>query len=85
MSKQTLGFNDIEVNKKEFYASKQAISLSSVNSKNIALFYKVKRDDNSYKSFIGYSRDDVIRSLCIIVHQMSGCIKYFDNGGKNVI
>ena len=39
MSKQTLVFNDIEVNKKDFYASKQAISLNLVNTNNIVISY----------------------------------------------
>ena len=35
--------------------------------------------------FIGYLHDDdVIRPLCIILPQISGYIKYFDNGGKNM-
>ena len=85
MSKQTLKFNDIEVKKKDLYASKQAILLSSVNTKNIIISYRVKLNDNNYKYFIGYSHDhDVIRPLCIILPQMSGYIKYFDNGGKNM-
>ena len=84
MSKQTLKFNDIEVNKKEFYASKQAIPLNSVNINNIIISYMVKHNDNCYKYFIGYLHDDVIRPLRIILPQMSGYIKYFDNGGKNM-
>ena len=32
MSKQTLGFNVIVVNKKDFHASKKAIPLNSVNT-----------------------------------------------------
>ena len=28
--------------------------------------------------------DDIIIPLCIILPQMSGFIKYFDNGGKNM-
>ena len=85
MSKQTLKFNDIEVNIKDLYASKQAILLSSVNTKNIIISHRVKLNDNNYKYFIGYSHDDdVIRPLCIILSQMSGYIKYFDNGGKNM-
>ena len=84
MRKQTLKFNDIEVNKKEFYASKQAIPLGSVNAKNIVVSYKVKHNDDSYKYFSGYSHDDVIRPLCVILPQMSGYIKYFENGGKNM-
>ena len=38
MSKQTLKFNDIDVNKKYFHASKKAIPLNSVNTKNIVVF-----------------------------------------------
>ena len=29
-------------------------------------------------------KNDTIRPLCIILSQMSGYIKYFDNGGKNM-
>ena len=36
------------------------------------------------KCFIGYKDDNIFRLLCIILPQMSGYIKYFDNGGKNV-
>ena len=42
MSKQTLVFNDMEVNKKDFYASKKAIPLRLVNTNNIVISYKVK-------------------------------------------
>ena len=27
---------------------------------------------------------DIIKSLCVILPQMDGYIKYFDNGGKNM-
>ena len=85
MSKQTLKFSDIVVNKKEFYASKHGIPLNSVNTNNIVVSYRIKHNDDSYKYFIDYSHDDnIIRPLCIILPQMSGYIKYFDNGGKNM-
>ena len=32
----------------------------------------------------GYLNDDVIKPLCVILPQMSGYIKYFDDGGKNM-
>ena len=83
MNKQTLGFNDIVANKKDFHASKKAIPLNSVNTNNIVFSYRVKHKDDSYKYFIGYLHDDgVIRPLCVISSQMSGYIKYFENGGK---
>ena len=85
MSKQTLVFNDIEVSKKDVYASKQAIPLNSVNTNNIVVSYRVTHNDDCYKYFIGYLHDDcVIRPLCVILPQMSGYIKYFKNGGKNI-
>ena len=54
--------------------------------------YKFKHSDDGFKYFIGYLHDDyddddddVIRPLCIILPQMSGYIKYFDNGGKKYV
>ena len=84
MSKQTLKFNNILLNKKDFYASKKAIPLNLVNINNIVVSYRVKHSDESYKYFIGYNHDDKIRPLFIILLQMSGYIKYFENGGKKI-
>ena len=72
MSKQTLKFSDIVVNKKECYTSKQAIPLDSVNANNIIVSYRIKHNNDDSKYFIDYSHDDdVIRHLCIILPQMS--------------
>ena len=60
-------FNDIEVNKKDFYASKQAIPLNLVNVNNIAVSNRVKQSNDTSKYFIGYSIDDVIRLLCVFL------------------
>ena len=85
MGKQALKCSDIVVNKKEFYALKQAIPLNSVNANNIVVSCRIKHNDDGFKYFIGYLHDDdVIRPLCIILPQMRGYIKYFDNGGKNI-
>ena len=85
MSRKTLKFGDTVVNKKAFHASKQAITLNLVNTNKIIASYKIKHIDDGFKYFIGYLHDDdAIRPLCIILPQMSGYIKYFDNGGKNM-
>ena len=34
--------------------------------------------------FIGYQEGGIVKPLCIILPQMSGYIKYFENGGKNM-
>ena len=31
-----------------------------------------------------YQEDESVKPLCIILPQMSGFIKYFENGGKNM-
>ena len=73
-------------NKKEFCASKQAITLRLVDTDKIVVSDKTKYIDNGSKYFIGYLDDDdnIIRSLCIILPQMIGYMKYFDDGGKNM-
>ena len=79
MSKRTLKFNDIVLNKKGYYASKKATPLNLVNANNITISYRVKHGDEGYKYFIGYTHDDIIRPLCVILPQMSRYIKYFEN------
>ena len=76
--------NNIRVNKKEFYKSKQPIDLMSVNVDQIVISHKFKGNDKGFKYFIGYQEDEIVKPLCIILPQMSGYIKYFENGGKNM-
>ena len=45
MSEQTLKFGNAVVNKKEFYASKQAIALNLVDSNKKIIFDKFKSND----------------------------------------
>ena len=58
MNDQTLWFNDIVMNKKDFHASKKAVPLNSVNTNNIAISYRVKHNDESYKYLIDCLNDD---------------------------
>ena len=76
---------NIILNKKEFYSSKQAISLDSVDLNKIVVSKKWKINDTTYKYFSRYLNNDVIKSLCVILLQMNGYIKYFDDDGKYVI
>ena len=77
-------FGDKEVNKKEFYSSKQAISLGSVDLDKIAVSSKWKISETTCKYLCGYLNNDTIQPLCVILPQMNGYIKYFDNDGKNM-
>ena len=83
MIEQTLKFGDIVVNKNEFHASKQVIALNLVNTSKTVVSDKFEHSDDGFKYFIGYLHDDdVIKPLCIVLPQMSGYIKHFENGGK---
>ena len=74
---------DKEVDKKEFYSSNQAIPLDSVDLDKIVVSSKWKINETTYKYLCGYL-NNVIQPLCVILPQMNGYIKYFDNGGKNM-
>ena len=84
MNKRTLVFNDTEVNKKDFYTSKQAIPLNLVDVNDIIISRRIKNTNDTCKHFICYLSDDVISPLCVILPQMSGYVKCFENGGKNM-
>ena len=83
MSSQKIKFGDKEVDKKKFYSSKEAILLDSVDLSKIVVSSRWKLNDTTYKYFCGYL-NNVIKLLCIILPQMNGYIKYFDDGGKNM-
>ena len=84
MSLRKIKFGDKEVDKKEFYSSKQAISLDSLDLDKIIVSNKWKINETTYKYLCGYLNNDVIQPLCVILPQMHGYIKYFDDGGKNM-
>ena len=84
MSLRKIKFGDKEVDKKEFYSSKQAISLDSVDLSKIVVSNKWKINNTTYKYLCGYLNNNFIQPLCVILPQMNGYIKYFDDGGKNM-
>ena len=73
------------MSKKDFYDAKKVIPLNLVDVANIVVSYKVKNYNETSKYFVGYLNDiDAVVPLCIILPQMSGYIRYFENGGKNM-
>ena len=84
MSKKTLKFNNIILNKKKVHKSKKPIDLLSIDLDQIVVSDKFKHNDEGFKHFIGYLKGEIIKPLCIILPQMSGYIKYFENGSKNM-
>ena len=84
ISEKTPKFDNIVVDKKEFHKSKQPVDLNLVNVDQILISDKFKHSDEGFRYFIGYKEDDIVKPLCIILPQMIGYIKYFENGGKNM-
>ena len=85
MSSQKIKFGDKEVDKKKFFSSKEAILLDSVDLSKIVVSSRWKLNDATYKYFCGYvNNDGIIKPLCVILPQMNGYIKYFEDGGKNM-
>ena len=82
MSKRTLKFENFKIDKKVFHKSKQPINLDLINVDQIS--DKFKHSDDGFKYFIGYKGGEIVKTLCIILPEMSGYIKYFENGGKNM-
>ena len=85
MGEKTLKFSNIKVNKKQFHIAKKAIDLDLVDTGKIVVSDRFKHSEESFKYFIGYQEDDIVKPLCIILPQMNGYIKYFDNGGKKYV
>ena len=84
MNEKTLIFENIRINMKEFHKSKQPEDLASVNGDQIVISGKFKHSDEGFKYFIGYKNDETVKPFIIILPQMNGYIKYFENGSKNM-
>ena len=83
MTKKTLKFNNIRVNKNEFHMSKKVIDLMSVNVNKIVASDKFNHNEDCFKYFIGYQKGEIVGPLCIILPQ-SGYIKYVEYGNPNL-
>ena len=70
--------------KKNSIHLKKLFFLDSVDLSKIIVSRKWKISDTKYKYFCGYLNNNVIQALCVILPQMRGYIKYFDDGGKNM-
>ena len=84
MSEKTLKFDNIILNKKKFDRSKEPIDLLSVDLDQIVVSHKFKHNDEGFKYFIGYLKGEIVKLLYIILPQMTGYIKYFENGSKDM-
>ena len=64
--------------------SKEQLDLMSVKIAQIVASDKFNHNNNGSRYFIGYQEDEVIKPLCIILPQLTGYIKCFEQEGMNM-
>ena len=79
MSGKNIYFNDEKIKKSTFYKKKRIYSTDDINVNNIL----VSKEEpfgkkNSFKYFIVYNDNDIIRPLCIKLSQMTGYARKFN-------
>ena len=80
MSGKNVNFGDKKIRKSDFYKNRKVVKIGDIDVNKIL----VSKEEppgikNSFKYFIGYNGNDVIRPLCIKLPQMTGCVRKFDD------
>ena len=87
MSGNSINFNNNKIKKSEFYNSKnkKIFNIDDIDVNKILVSKKEQYGKyHSFKYFIGYNDNDVIRPLCLKLSKMTGYINEF-NENKNTI
>ena len=79
MNEKNKNFNNIKIRNSTFYQNKIINNIEDIDVNNILVSKKeAYGNKNSFKYFIGYNDNDIIRPLCIRLSQMTGYAKKFD-------
>ena len=79
MSGKNIHFGDKNPRKSTFYKNKKLNNMKDIYANNIWVSKKDAYDTkNSFKYFIGYNDNDIIRPLCIKLPQMTGYVRKFN-------
>ena len=79
MSGKTINFNDKKVRKSNFYKNKKVFKIDNIDINNVLVSKKEQYGTkNSFKYFIGYNNNEIIRPLRIRLPQMTGYAKKFN-------
>ena len=83
MGVEILKYNKIKMDQKSFHKLKEPIDLLSVDADQIVVSDIFKHNNEGCTYMIGY-RNELVYPLCIILSKMSGYIRYFESGGRNM-
>ena len=79
MSGKNINFDDKKIKRSTFYKNKAINNIEDIDVNNILVSKKEPYGNkNSFKYFIRYNDNDVIRPLCIKLPQMTGYARKFD-------
>ena len=79
MSGKNINFEDKKMKKSDFYKNKKLNSIGDIDVNKMLVSKKQScSKKNSFKYFIGYNDNNVIRPLCIRLPQMTGYARKFD-------
>ena len=79
MSGKNINFDNKKIKRSSFYKNKTINNIEDIDVNNILVSKKESYGNkNSFKYFIGYNDNDVIRPLCIRLSQMTGYARKFD-------
>ena len=86
MSSKSANFGDKKIEKSDFYKNKKVAKIDDFDVNKTLVFkeepYWTK---NSFKYFIGYNDNDIIRPLCIKLSQMTGYVRTFESNTTMVM
>ena len=83
MSGNSINFSDKKNKKSDFYKKKEIFDINDIDVNNVLVSKKEKYGKyNSFKHFIGYNDNNIMKSLYLELPQMIGYINKFD---KNTI
>ena len=79
MSGKAINFNHKKIRKSDFYKNKKVFKIDNIDVNNILVSKKeLYWTKNSFKYFIGYNDNDVIRPLCTRLLKMTGYARKFN-------
>ena len=86
MSGNSINFDDKKIKKSDFYnKNKKIFNINDIDVNKILVSKKEKYGKyNSFKYFIGYNDNDVIKPLYLELSQMTGYINKFNENKKNI-
>ena len=79
MGGKVIDFGDKKINKIDFYNNKEKFRIKDIDINKILISEPVSYGKKNAKKYIIGDCDDVIRPLCIMLAQMFGYVKYFDD------